>query len=109
PAILLQHLWQLAMLAAQRRRYAQRRVSKPVPHPQNREPIAHSSTTNELATGLLPHITTTVTRGCGPPMIRWIASFARMRSIRQSVQNGQFLCGSAQKPARCLVASRADK
>ena len=27
---------------------------------------------------------------------RWIASFARMQSIRQSVQNGQFLCRLAQ-------------
>jgi len=58
---------------------------------------------------LLPHVTTSVTSGCGPPVIRSIASFARMRSIRQSVQNGQFLCGLAQKPARCLVASHADK
>ena len=26
-----------------------------------------------------------------------------------SLKNGQFLCGLAQKPARCLVASHADK
>jgi hypothetical protein len=32
-----------------------------------------------------------------------------MPSIRQSVQNGQFLCGPAEKPARCLVGSHADK
>jgi hypothetical protein len=44
-----------------------------------------------------------------PPVIKWIGSFVRMQSIRQSVQNGQFLCGLAQKPARCLVASHADK
>jgi hypothetical protein len=54
-------------------------------------------------------ITPVVTSGCKPPMIRWIASFARMRSIRQSVQNGQFLCGPAQKPAGCFVASHANK
>ena len=57
--------------------------------------MAHSSTTNEWATGLLPHVTTSVKSGCGPPVIRWIASFARMQSIRQSVQNGQFLLSPA--------------
>ena len=71
--------------------------------------MAHSYTTNEWATGLLPHVTMNVKTGCGSPVIRWIASFARMRSIRQSVQNGQFLRGPAQKPARCLVASHAEK
>ena len=30
--------------------------------------MAHSSTTNERATGLLPHNTTTVTSGCEPPI-----------------------------------------
>jgi hypothetical protein len=37
-----------------------------------------------------------------PPVIKWIASFVRMQSIRQSVQNGQFLCGLAQKPGAML-------
>ena len=41
--------------------------------------MAHSPTTNEWATGLLPHVTMSVTSGCEPPVIRWIASFARMR------------------------------
>ena len=68
----------------------------------------HSSTTNEWATGLLPHVTTSVTSGCGPPVIRWIASFARMRSIRQSVQNGQFLCRLTQNASHLFIASHAD-
>jgi len=38
----------------------------------------------------LPHNTTSVTRGYGPPVSRWIVSIAGMWSIRQSVQNGQF-------------------
>ena len=42
-------------------------------------------------------------------MIRWIASFARMQSIRQSVQNGQFLCRLAQKASDLSVASHTDK
>jgi anti-sigma factor ChrR (cupin superfamily) len=50
-----------------------------------------------------------VTSGCEPPIIRWIASFARMQSIRQSVQDGQFLCRLAQKASDLSVASHADK
>ena len=68
--------------------------------------MAHSSTTIEWATGLLPHV---VTSGCKPPIIRWIASFARMQSIRQSVQDGQFLCRLAQKASDLSVASHTDK
>ena len=41
--------------------------------------------------------------------IRWIASFARMQSIRQSVQDGQFLCRLAQKASDLSVASHTDK
>ena len=68
--------------------------------------MAHSSTTSEWATGLLPHV---VTSGCEPPVIRWIASFARMQSILQSVQNGQFLSRLAQNASDLLVASHTDK
>jgi hypothetical protein len=42
------------------------------------------------------------------PVIRWIASFARVRSIRQSVQNGQFLCRLTQNASRLFIASHAD-
>ena len=54
-------------------------------------------------------ITPVVTSGCKPPIIRWIASFARMQSIRQSVQDGQFLCRLAQKASDLSVASHTDK
>jgi hypothetical protein len=53
-----------------------------------------------------PHV---VTSGCKPTVIGWIASFARMQSIRQSVQNGQFLCRLAQKASDLSVASHTDK
>ena len=69
--------------------------------------MAHSSTTKEWATGLLPDVTKCHERLRAAD--QWIASFARMQSIRQSVQNGQFLCGLAEKPARCLVAPHAEK
>ena len=46
--------------------------------------MAHSSTTNEWTTGLLPHVPTSVTSGCGPPVIRWLA----------------FLCTDAVNPAK---------
>ena len=38
-----------------------------------------------------------------------LGQIAGMRSIRQSVQNGQFLCRLAQNALDVLVASRADK
>ena len=64
-----------------------------------------AKTRTEWATGLLPHVTTS---GCGRPVIRWIAAFARVRSIRQSVQNGQFLCRLTQNASRLFIASHAD-
>ena len=39
----------------------------------------------------------------------WIASFAPMQSIRQSVQNGQFLSRLAQNASDLSVASHTDK
>jgi hypothetical protein len=42
-----------------------KRVSTRSKLARKREPMARSSTTNEWATGLLPHITTSVTSGCG--------------------------------------------
>ena len=68
--------------------------------------MAHSSTTNEWATPP-PHYNERHER-LRPPVIKWIASFVRMQSIRQSVQNGQFLCRLAQNASDLFVASHAD-
>jgi hypothetical protein len=59
--------------------------------------MAHSSTTNEWATGLLPPLLAGDDSGS-------CASFARLRSTQQSVQNGQFLCRLAQDALDLLVA-----
>ena len=51
-------------------------------------------------------------RGCAvgkPRCIRWIVAIAGMRSIRQSVQNGQFLCRLAQDASDLLAALHADE
>src|SRR6516165_8168025 len=50
-----------------------------------------------------------VTSGCGRPIIRSIVSIAGLRSICQSVQNGQFLCRLAQDASDLFVASHTDK
>ena len=49
-----------------------------------------------------------VTSGCEPPVSEMDCSFARMQSIQQSVQNGQFLCRLTQNASHLFIASHAD-
>src|SRR5215471_5064112 len=91
-SLLVEHLLAVVDAREQRPKLARKRA-----------PMAHSSTQASGPPASSP------TRGCGPPMIRLIASFARISSIRQSIQNGQFLGRLAQYSSDLFVASHTDK